>query len=115
MTKGRRDHDNSYVKINGKNRKFLLSLIIADNVRGRLAQRETVRLRIQQSEFDSPPKQMDVFSRRGKLMRGRFIRITFQLKIVQRHLLDLSESGLYTLSLYEKGTYLQIGPMTSTS
>ena len=24
-----------------------------------------------------------------------------------------SESGLYTLSLYEKGTYLQIGPMTS--
>ena len=58
MTKGRRDHDNSYVKINSKNLKFLLSLIIADN--GRLAQRETVRLRIQRSEFDSPPKQMDV-------------------------------------------------------
>ena len=35
----------------------------------------------------------------------------FSAKIVQRHLLDFLGSGLYTLSLYEKGTYLQIGPM----
>ena len=54
---------------------------------------------------------MDVFSLRGNKMRGRYIQITFWQKRKNLTTPSTGEKRSSSLSLYKKGTYLQIGPM----
>ena len=70
--------------------------------RGRLVQRETVCLRIQRSEFDSRRNRWMFFLAVAIECGTPNISNYFSAKIVQRHLLDIIGSGLYTLSLCEK-------------
>ena len=51
---------------------------------------------------------MDFFSRRGKLIMRNTDLFELFSSAKKRHLLE-TESGLYTLSLYEKERSLQIG------
>ena len=71
--------------------------------RGRLVQRESVRLRIQRSEFNSRLRQMIFLSRRGKIKTRDSDLSNYSQQKRKRHLLEkIIEKRSLTLSLYEK-------------